>query len=208
MALPRLQVILDVEASRAAGWSLADLTDAFLDGGATWMQVRGGGTPSGPLLDICDDVVGRAHARGALVIVNDRPDLARLSGADGAHVGQTDLPPAAARHILGPDAILGWSTHTVTQIDAAAAEPLTYVAVGPVFGTRTKDTGYTAVGLDLVSEAARRAGARPVVAIGGITLESAPAVIAAGAAAVAAISDLLAGGRPADRVAAYLRALA
>lgn len=109
--------------------------------------------------------------------------------------------------MLGPNAIIGYSTHTVAQIDAALLEPVTYIAVGPVFGTRTKDTGYHAVGLALVGEASRRAGAVPVVAIGGITLETARQVIAAGAASVAIISDLLTGGDPAARVRAYLEGL-
>jgi thiamine-phosphate pyrophosphorylase len=134
-------------------------------------------------------------------------DLARLSGAAGVHVGQDDLPPRAARQLLGAAAIVGYSTHTVVQIDAAASEPLTYLAIGPVFGTATKDTGYGAVGLDMVREAVKRSREKPVVAIGGITLERAPAVIAAGASAVAVIGDLMAGGAPRDRVAAYCRAL-
>lgn len=144
---------------------------------------------------------------GASIIVNDRVDLALLAGAAGAHVGQEDLPPAATRRLLGPDATVGFSTHTVEQIEAAAEEPISYIAVGPVFGTQTKATGYDAVGLALVAEAVRRSRGRPVVAIGGITLDRAPEVIAAGASSVAVITDLLTGGDPRARVAAYLRAL-
>jgi thiamine-phosphate pyrophosphorylase len=128
-----------------------------------------------------------------------------MAGADGVHVGQDDLPPAAARKLLGLTAIVGCSTHSVEQIEQAVREPVSYVAVGPVFGTRTKDTGYAPVGLPLVAEAVRRARGMPVVAIGGITLETAPAVWAAGAASVAVISDLLDGGSPAARVASYNR---
>lgn len=153
-------------------------------------------------------MVALARAHDALVIVNDRVDLARVSGAAGVHVGQEDLPPAAARVQLGPGAIVGCSTHSVNQVDAALREPVTYVAVGPVFGTATKETGYDAVGLDLVRAAAGRAGDTPIVAIGGITLETAPAVIDAGAACVAVISDLLTGGDPAARVRAFVRRLA
>jgi thiamine-phosphate pyrophosphorylase len=144
---------------------------------------------------------------GAAIIVNDRVDLALMAGASGVHVGQDDLPPAAARRLLGAEATIGYSTHTLAQIDAGVAEPISYIAVGPVFGTYTKETGYAAVGLTLVTEAARRARGRPVVAIGGITLERAPEVIGAGASSVAVITDLLAGGDPAARVAAYLKAL-
>lgn len=141
------------------------------------------------------------------MIVNDRVDLAAMSGAAGAHVGQEDIPPAAARRILGDRAVIGYSTHTTAQIEAAAREPISYLAIGPVFGTRTKNTGYESVGLEMVGQAARLAGGLPVVAIGGITLESARSVIAAGAAGVAVIGDLLAGGAPQARVAAYQRAL-
>ncbi len=132
-------------------------------------------------------------------------DLAKLSGAAGVHVGQDDLPPAEARALLGPDAVIGYSTHSVAQIAAALQQPISYVAVGPVFGTRTKDTGYEAVGLDLVRAARAAAGATPVVAIGGITLDRAQDVLDAGATSVAVISDLLAGGDPAARVASYNR---
>jgi thiamine-phosphate pyrophosphorylase len=155
-------------------------------------------------------VVARAAASNAIVIVNDRSDIARLAGAAGVHVGQDDLLPADARTILGPSAIVGLSTHTRAQIAAAVVEPVSYVAVGPVFGTATKDTGYTAVGIELVRRAADAAlqHGLPVVAIGGITLARARSAIDAGAASVAVISDLLATGDPAARVRAYLEALA
>jgi thiamine-phosphate pyrophosphorylase len=130
-----------------------------------------------------------------------------LSGAAGVHVGQDDLPPSAARRLLSEGAIVGFSTHTIAQVEGALSEPISYVAVGPVFGTRTKDTGYTAVGLDLVGTAAQLTGAAPVVAIGGITLENARSVIDAGAAAVAVISDLLLGNDPCGRTQAFLQRL-
>jgi thiamine-phosphate pyrophosphorylase len=139
--------------------------------------------------------------------VNDRADLARLSGAAGVHVGQDDLTPAAVRRLLGPDAIVGYSTHSTDQFDAALLEPVSYIAVGPVFGTSTKETGYEAVGLELVSAAAARAQGRPLVTIGGITLDRVADLIAAGTSAVAVIADLLAGNDPAKRVAAYIRVL-
>jgi thiamine-phosphate pyrophosphorylase len=186
---------------------VARLAGAFLDGGAKIIQLRAKRLASAPFLVHADDLVRAAAPYGAAIVVNDRVDLALLAGAAGAHVGQEDLPPAAARRILGPDATIGYSTHTVAQIEATAEEPVTYIAIGPVFGTRTKTTGYDAVGLALVAEAARRSHGRPVVAIGGITLERAPEVIAAGASSVAVITDLLAGGDPLARVAAYLRAL-
>jgi thiamine-phosphate pyrophosphorylase len=129
-----------------------------------------------------------------------------LSGADGVHLGQDDLAPSAARPIVGDAAIIGRSTHTETELDAAAKEPVDYVAIGPVFGTATKATGHDAVGLEMVRRATRTG--RPVVAIGGITLDTAASVIAAGAASVAVISDLLATGDPESRVRAYVERLA
>ena len=205
--LPRLQAIVDVEVAQKAGWAPADLAAAFLEGGARFLQVRAKQLPSGPFLDLCDAIVRRAAGYDAAVIVNDRVDLARLSGAGGVHLGQEDLRPSAARVQLGPEAIVGYSTHTHTQIDDALREPVTYVAVGPIFGSRTKETGYDAVGLELVAAAANRARDRPVVAIGGITLDTAPSVLAAGAACVAVISDLLTGGDPESRVRLYQRTL-
>lgn len=203
-----LHAILDVDAAERAGWSPADLCRAFLDGGATWIQVRAKQLPSAAFLELCDAVVRSAEAHRATVIVNDRADLARLSGADGVHVGQDDLTPSAVRRLLGPNAIVGYSTHTIDQFEAAVLEAASYLAVGPVFGTNTKETGYDAVGLERVSAAAARANGRPVVAIGGITLENAMSVIAAGASAVAVISDLLATNDPERKTRAYLQKLA
>jgi thiamine-phosphate pyrophosphorylase len=179
----------------------------MLDGGARFIQLRAKELPSGRFLGLCDRVVYLALHYGAIVVVNDRADLARLSGASGVHVGQDDLAPTAARRLLGAEAMIGYSTHTSSQIDQAIEQPVTYIAVGPVYGTNTKATGYEAVGLALVTEAARRAASLPVVAIGGITLDTAPQVIAAGAASVAVIGDLLATGDPSSRVASYLAAL-
>lgn len=164
---------------------------------------------SGAFLAAAAEIVERANAAGALLIVNDRADVARIAGAAGVHVGQDDVTPTDARRLVGEEAIVGLSTHTPAQIAAAVTQPVSYVAVGPVFGTATKSTGYEAVGLHLVATAARAAQERhlPVVAIGGISLEAAPSVIDAGASSVAVISDLFTGGRPADRVRAFLSRL-
>jgi thiamine-phosphate pyrophosphorylase len=205
MTFPRLQAILDVDAAAAAPQPILDLLRAFLDGGATWIQVRAKTLASGPLLDLCGQAVKTAAAYGASIIVNDRADVAALSGAGGVHVGQDDLPVAAARALVGGDSVVGYSTHTIEQVRAAAREPVSYIAVGPVFGTRSKDTGYQAVGLALVTAAARAAGPIPLVAIGGITLDSAASVIDAGAASVAVISDLLVTGDARGRVSSYVQ---
>ena len=156
---------------------------------------------------MCDEVVKTAEPYSCAVVVNDRVDVAAMSAAAGVHVGQEDVPPGAARRILGDRAIVGYSTHTTAQMEAAAREPISYLAIGPIFTTRTKATGYDAVGLDRVVEAVRLSGGIPVVAIGGITLEAAASVIAAGASGVAVIGDLVSTGAPAERVAAYQREL-
>jgi thiamine-phosphate pyrophosphorylase len=197
-----------VDAAVAAGWAPLALAERFFDGGATLVQVRAKHLASGPLLALAESVVVLGHRFGAQVIVNDRVDVAVLAQAAGAHVGQDDLGPSEARAQLGPGAILGVSTHDEAQFSAALQTSATYIAVGPIFGTRTKDTGYTAVGLDLV-RAARRLGPEvPIVAIGGVTLDSATDVLAAGATAVAVIGDLLATGDPRARVAQYVQKLA
>lgn len=198
---------MDVALAVRAGWTPIDLARAFFDGGATVVQLRAKQLDSSAFLDLADVAVRLAHSYQGSIIVNDRVDIALISGATGVHVGQDDLPPAAARRLLGDDAIIGLSTHTIDQIEDAVGEPVNYVAVGPVFGTRSKETGYDAVGLDLVETAARMAHDKAVVAIGGITLENSQSVISAGAAAVAVISDLLVGGDPRARTEAFVRRL-
>lgn len=205
--LPPLYAIIDEEISARAGWTVPDVARAFLAGGARLLQIRAKTVGSGTGLRLCEQVVALAAESGATVIVNDRADLARLSGAAGVHLGQDDLEPAAARAIVGGGSIVGLSTHTVEQARAALAQPIDYVAIGPVFGTTTKQTGYSAVGLDTVAEVARIAGSRPVVAIGGITLERAQSVLEAGASSVAVIADLLAGGDPEARARLYTERL-
>jgi len=203
--LDRLYTILDVSLCVGRGLDPLAVLEAFLAGGARLVQLRDKSMSSRERLDLADAVVARVHAAGGLVIVNDRPDIARLSGADGVHVGQDDLSVDDARAILGPGAVVGISTHDGAQIDAALASTATYLAVGPIYATATKDTGYSARGLALVRRAAE--GNKPVVAIGGVTLERAPEVIAAGAASVAVISDLLR-DHPAEMVRRFRRRLA
>ena len=207
--LPRLNAIIDVEAAGRAGRQPLDLARAFIAGGARFLQLRAKTMPSGALVELAGTIGELAHHAGATLIVNDRADLAWLSGADGVHVGQDDLKPSAVRRIVGDAAIVGLSTHTVEQLHAAVRQPVSYVAVGPVFGTTIKDTGYAAIGLSLVREASRIASEAglPLVAIGGITLDRAASVIEAGAASVAVISDLLATTDPESRTRAFLERL-
>ena len=187
------------------------LADAYLAGGARFLQIRAKRSASGAFLQMCEQVLASSRRAGATVIVNDRADIATLSHADGVHLGQDDLDPADARRILGGFATIGLSTHSLDQARAAARAPINYIAVGPVFGTSSKATGYNAVGTALVSDVRemldREGMDLPIVAIGGITLERAPDVIRAGAASVAIISDLLSGGDPAVRVREFLKAL-
>jgi thiamine-phosphate pyrophosphorylase len=198
---------VDVDLAMRAGWAPIDLARAFLDGGATLIQLRAKPLGSAAFLELADAAVRLAGPYHADIIVNDRADVALMSAAAGVHVGQDDLPPLAARRLLGGGAVVGLSTHSVAQVERALREPISYVAVGPVFGTRSKDTGYAAVSLDLVGSAARLAGELPVVAIGGITLENARSVIEAGATAVAVISDLLVGNDPCSRTQSFVQAL-
>ena len=202
MSLPGLYAVVDAEVATAHGWPPVDLAAAILAGGATLLQVRAKHLSSAAMLEFSRQVVRLAAPFGAQVIVNDRADLAVLAGAAGVHVGQDDLSPADARAIVGDGALVGVSTHSSDQISEAATAPVSYIAVGPVFSTSTKNTGYDAVGLDLVRRAA--ATAIDVVAIGGVTLERVPALIAAGATSVAVITDLLAGGDPAARTRAFV----
>jgi thiamine-phosphate pyrophosphorylase len=200
-----LCAIVDVDASARAGWQPIDVARAYLDGGARFLQVRAKTWSSGALLDLAAEVVRLSRGSQATVVVNDRADVAKLAAADGVHVGRDDLSPAAARSILGEAALVGTSTHTEAQIDEAAREAVDYIAIGPIFETSTKTTGYEALGLRMVARAA--ATGTPVVAIGGITLENARSVLDAGAASVAVIGDLIATGDPRGRVTAFVEAL-
>jgi thiamine-phosphate pyrophosphorylase len=201
-----LNAILDAEAAAAAGWDLLDLAHAFLAGGARFLQLRAKRLPGARLLATAEALARLVQDAGGVLIVNDRADVARLAGASGVHVGQMDLAPSLVRPIVGPDAIIGASTHSAAQVERMLAEPIDYLAIGPVFETHTKDTGCAAVGLEGVRAAAALAAAahRPLVAIGGITCERAPRVLEAGAAAVAVIGALLTDGRPEARVREFL----
>ena len=154
----------------------------------------------------CVALARKIHEAGGVFVVNDRADVADLSGAAGVHLGQEDLPPEKARRFLGEDRLIGYSTHTLDQARLAAAAPVDYIAIGPVFPTQTKKNPDPVVGLALVSEV-RLLTNKPLVAIGGITMENAPSVLAAGADAVAVIRDLLAGPDLEERARQFLKEL-
>jgi thiamine-phosphate pyrophosphorylase len=197
--------IIDAGLCAARGLDPRAVAAACLRAGARVLQLRVKTGSAREFLGLADDLVGSAAPAGALVIVNDRADIARMAGAGGVHLGQDDLPPAGARMVIG-GGIIGLSTHDERQVDRAVRAAVDYIAVGPVYATDSKATGYDPRGTGLVAYAARTDA--PVVAIGGITLERAPAVVAAGAAAVAVISDLLVTGDVEARTRAYLHALA
>ncbi len=203
---PPLYPIVDEGVANLAGHTVPALAEAFIEGGARLIQLRSKLAPSGRFVEQAQAVAALAHPAGALVVVNDRVDVAMAAGLRAVHLGQDDVPVAMARRVLGEEGFIGLSTHTREQVDAALYEPIDYLAVGPIFATTTKDPGYDAVGLDLIAYAASRTEL-PIVAIGGITLERARRVLDAGARSVAVIGDLLRTGDPAARVGEFLRAL-
>ncbi len=150
----------------------------ILAGGAAAVQVREKEMPDGPLLARAREVARAAHDAGRLAIVNDRPDIAVLAAADGVHCGQDDLAAREARRIVGPDRIVGISTHSLAQALAAAGDGADYIGCGPMFQSTTKPQEVIP-GPALAAEVARKVGL-PVMAIGGITAETAPQVLAAG----------------------------
>jgi len=189
LTLPRLYPILDTGALDRCGLPLVETAAAMLAGGARLLQFRHKGLWSPAAFDDARAVASLCRDAGATLIVNDRADIAKLLGA-GLHVGQDDLSPADARALLGDGAIIGFSTHHAAQLRDAAAEPVNYLALGPIFGTASKPDSDPVVGLDELRRA-RALTDKPLVAIGGITRDNAPAVFAAGADSAALIADLL-----------------
>jgi thiamine-phosphate pyrophosphorylase len=214
LKLPPLYAILDVEALAARGLAPMDVAHGWLDAGVRLIQLRAKTMASGNLLTLARDLAGLTHTAGGRLVLNDRADLARL-GSDpsrrlviGVHVGQTDLSPTDVRRLVGPDALVGLSTHTRDELRAAMTEPVDYVAVGAVFKTSTKGPDHPTVGLDFVRAAAAlgHTHGKPIIAIGGIRVDTAASVIEAGASSVAVITDLLEGD-PVVRAREYLAVL-
>ncbi len=191
LRLPRIYPITDARISQI---SHAEQVTLLSDAGATFVQLR---EKNLPVLDFYNDVKAAltvARQRDVTLIINDRADVALAAGAPGVHLGQDDLPPEAARNLLGDDAIVGFSTHNVAQAIAAAEFPVDYIAIGPIFETGTKANPDPVVGLDGLRAVRKAIGELSLVAIGGITIENAASVIEAGADSVAVISALLSGG--------------
>jgi thiamine-phosphate pyrophosphorylase len=170
--------------------AFVELAEKICAGGARVLQLRVKELPAREFLIIAREVRAICQRTGCLLIINDRTDIALAVNADGVHVGQEDLPLEAARKVLGPSKLIGVSTHNPAQAVAAERGGADYIGFGPVFGTNTKATGYSVRGLDQLREI--RALVRlPVVAIGGVTTDRAAATLAAGADAVAMISDVV-----------------
>jgi thiamine-phosphate pyrophosphorylase len=187
--LPRVYPITDRQIS---GLSHAEQVALFADGGATLVQLRDKHAPALDFYEQAKRALAVANERGVQLIIDDRVDIALALGGTGVHLGQDDLPPEAARRLLGDDAIIGYSTHSLSQIQQAAKFPVDYLAIGPIFSTSTKENPDPVVGLDGVRLAREALGERPLVGIGGVSQANAHEVIEAGADSVALIRSLLA----------------
>ena len=146
-----LYVIVDADAAGRAGWTVPACAAACLDAGARLLQVRAKAAPARDMLTWAEDIRRLCESYpDVLVFVNDRVDVAVAADLPYVHVGQDDLPAVEVRGLLGEEGRIGLSTHTRVQVEAACQAPVDYIAMGPVFGTETKDTGYEAVGLERV----------------------------------------------------------
>jgi thiamine-phosphate pyrophosphorylase len=188
MVLPRFYPILDTEVALRRGVDPVNAAEQILEGGARILQFRHKGFLSREAFAWLERIAKLARSASATLVVNDRADLAQLFGA-GLHLGQDDLLPSIARRVVGPDAMVGFSTHNEAQLRAACDEPADYLALGPIFGTATKEKTDPTVGLDELRQL-RPFSNRPLVAIGGITRTNAWQVLDAGADSVAVIGDL------------------
>jgi thiamine-phosphate pyrophosphorylase len=176
------------------------------DAGVRLLQYRNKSASAPELLESSKRLAAALIPRGVNFIVNDRADVAALSGANGVHVGQDDLGIEAARSVIGPGRLLGASTHNLKQFQQAATSSADYIAIGPVFSTATKANPDPVVGTEFIRRV-RTLSDKPIVAIGGITLERAAEVIQAGADLVAVISDILRAPEPALRARQYIELL-
>jgi thiamine-phosphate pyrophosphorylase len=203
LVLPRLYVILD-----AALLTIPETECArqLADAGVRLLQYRNKTASSRELLERSKRLSVELMPRGVTFIVNDRADVAALAGASGIHVGQEDLGVEEAREVVGQDKLVGVSTHNRTQFEQAAAGSADYIAVGPIFSTSTKVNSDPVVGTELIRQV-RPLTDKPIVAIGGITLERAAEVVQAGANSVAVISEILRARKPGERARQFLEML-
>jgi len=201
--MPRLYVILDAGLMTGSAEVIAK---QLIEAGVRMLQYRSKGGTARETLEVSRRLAGICAEAGATLFVNDRPDIAWLAGAAGVHVGQEDLSVEEVRGLVGAEKWIGVSTHTEEQFRAAIESSADYVAVGPVFVTKSKENPDPVVGTEFIRRV-RELTTKPIVAIGGITLEKAGEVIDAGADAVAVISDILLAEEPGKRAEEYLRVL-
>ncbi|MGI8996843.1 MAG: thiamine phosphate synthase [Pyrinomonadaceae bacterium] len=192
LKLPKLYPITD---ARLSGLTHAEQVARFAAGGAMLIQLREKHASPREFYVEAEAALHVARERGVQLIINDRADIALALRADGVHLGQDDLDPLAARRLLGADAIIGYSTHNIEQAIEAAQLPISYLAIGPIFVTHTKENPDPVIGLDGLRRVRAQLDATatrlPLIAIGGITTENASAILDAGADSVAVVSALL-----------------
>jgi thiamine-phosphate pyrophosphorylase len=200
LVFPRLYAIIDPTLLTISELALAE---ALAGSGVELIQYRNKAASSRQFFEISRQLSGVLAPRGVRFIVNDRPDVAMLAGAGGVHVGQDDLSVEDARTICGSDRWVGISTHSLEQLAAADRTSADYIAIGPIFATATKINPDPVVGTELLRKA-RQMTKKPLVAIGGITLERAAEVYRAGADSIAVIRDLICAPDPAARAKEFL----
>lgn len=203
LVLPRLYVILDAALIPS---SEIECAVSLAEAGVRMLQYRNKSATARELLENGKELASALAPRSVTLIVNDRPDVAALCGAEGVHVGQDDLEVEAARRVVGPEKYIGVSTHNLEQFQQARTTTADYIAVGPIFSTSSKANPDPVVGTELLRRV-RGLTDKPIVAIGGITLEKAPEVIEAGADSVAVISGILSAPNPAERARQFIKAL-
>jgi thiamine-phosphate pyrophosphorylase len=203
LVLPRLYVILDAALITS---SEMDCALSLAEAGVRLLQYRNKSVPTRQYLESSRKLAEVLRPHGVSFFVNDRPDVAFLAGATGVHVGQNDLDVEQARQISGPDKLVGVSTHNLEQFQRAAASSADYIALGPIFSTSSKANPDPVVGIELLRKLRPLTG-KPIVAIGGISLERAASVIEAGADSVAVISGILSAADPAQRARQYIETL-
>jgi len=189
MKIPRVYSILDTASLAARAIAIETAAAALLEGGAGILQIRHKTHWTRGMWAAAQLVARLCREAGAMLVVNDRADFALLLGA-GLHVGQEDLPPRDARRLMGHEPLIGFSSHDARQLAAAGGEPVDYVALGPIFATGSKHNPDAVVGVEELARC-RPLIEKPLVAIGGITLENAAEVLRAGADSLAVIAGML-----------------
>lgn len=198
---PKIYPLTDVSIS---GLSHLEQVKKLIAGGANMIQLREKNLVPKDFFAVANEVINFARPQNIKIIINDRADIALAVQADGVHLGQDDLPPVEARKILGDRAIIGFSTHNISQAIAASKLPIDYIAVGPIFATFSKENPEAVVGLENLKKVREAIKDFPLVAIGGINFENAASVLENGADSLAIIGAILGS---ADKISANFEAL-